>query len=190
MPTFKSELNRRRQAADAMTIQAAIRTVRDFPKPGIMFRDVTPILTDSHAFKTVIDIFAEQYADLNIDAIAGIEARGFIFGAALAARLNCGFIPLRKPGKIPGETIRVKYDLEYGSNELHISKDVEVKGKRIVIVDDLMATGGTAEAACNLILLAGGYPYEVAVVVNVPSLGGHLRMRKSPLSTSFFSICE
>src|SRR4249919_133835 len=131
-------------------LKALVRTVPDFPKPGILFYDITTLLKDKTGFAQLIDALAAHYIARKIDLVLGIEARGFIFGPALAYRLNAGFVPVRKPGKLPAETIKVSYDLEYGSNSLEIHKDAIQKGQRILIVDDLLATGGTAAATAKL----------------------------------------
>src|SRR6266576_5858041 len=125
-------------------LKKMIREVPDFPKPGILFYDITTLLRDKTGFARLIDLFSEHYIGKQVDLILGMEARGFIFGPALAYRLNAGFVPVRKPGKLPAAAARVRYELEYGSNALEIHKDAIVKGQRVLIVDDLLATGGTA----------------------------------------------
>src|SRR5256712_4628787 len=135
---------------NADQLKKLIREVPDFPKKGILFYDITTLLKDKVGFATLIDKFSEHYLDREVDVVLGIEARGFIFGPALAYRLNAGFIPVRKPGKLPAETARVEYELEYGTNILEIHKDAVQKGQRVIIVDDLLATGGTAEAPTKL----------------------------------------
>src|SRR5437773_8643621 len=127
-----------------------IREVPDFPKKGILFYDITTLLKDKLGFATLIDALSENYIGKEIDLVLGMEARGFIFGPALSYRLNAGFVPVRKPGKLPAETVKVTYDLEYGSNALEIHKDAIQKGQRVLIVDDLLATGGTAAATAEL----------------------------------------
>src|SRR5512142_2091198 len=131
-------------------LKQLIRAVPDFPIPGILFYDITTLLKDKEGFATLIDALSEHYLDKEIDLVLGMEARGFIFGPALAYRLNAGFVPVRKPGKLPAATSRVEYDLEYGSNTLEIHKDAIQKGQRVIIVDDLLATGGTAAATVTL----------------------------------------
>jgi adenine phosphoribosyltransferase len=133
-----------------------IREIPDFPKKGILFYDITTLLKDKAGYATLIDVLAERYIGKGVDLILGMEARGFIFGPALAYRLSAGFVPVRKPGKLPAATERVEYDLEYGSNILEVHKDAIDKGQRVLIVDDLLATGGTAAAAADLIERAGG----------------------------------
>src|SRR5579875_821478 len=137
-------------------LKALIRSVPDFPRPGILFYDITTVLKDKTGFAQLIDAFAQYYIGKDIDIVLGIEARGFIFGPALAYRLNAGFVPIRKPGKLPAATATVKYDLEYGSDTLEIHEDAIEPGQRIVLVDDLLATGGTMEATVKLVRQLGG----------------------------------
>jgi adenine phosphoribosyltransferase len=139
-----------------MDLKSKIRNIPDFPKKGIVFRDITPLIRDSQAFKYAIDEMARQYEGEKIDAILGAEARGFIFGSALAYKIGAGFIPVRKPGKLPHKTCKVSYDLEYGSNVLEMHIDAINKGDKILIVDDLIATGGTAKAKAELVENMGG----------------------------------
>lgn len=158
--------------------RSLIRTVPDFPQPGVLFRDITPMLANPKAFHMLLDGLAEHLIGEHIDAVAGIEARGFIFGGALAARLNACFVPLRKPGKLPGEVDRVSYDLEYGSTALEIQADLIQAGDKVVIVDDVLATGGTAAASAELIRRQGGYVTAFAFAVEI--LGLHGRERLAP----------
>lgn len=151
-----------------------IRTVPDFPRPGVLFRDITPMLANPQAFHMLLDGFAEHLIGEHIDVVAGIEARGFIFGGALAARLNASFVPLRKPGKLPGEVDRVSYDLDYGSAALEIQADSLQAGDKVVIVDDVLATGSTALAAAELIKRQGGYVTAFAFAIEVR--GGRERL--------------
>src|SRR5436305_13609952 len=137
-------------------LKKLIREIPDFPKKGILFYDITTLLKDKLGFATLIDALAEHYLPKKVDLVLGMEARGFIFGPALAYRLNAGFVPVRKPGKLPAATARVEYDLEYGSNALEVHKDAIEKGQRVIIVDDLLATGGTAAATVNLARQLGG----------------------------------
>ncbi len=139
-----------------MDLKTKIRNIADFPKKGIVFRDITPLIRDGEAFKYTIDLMAQHYKDTPIDAILGAEARGFIFGSALAYRLGMGFIPVRKPGKLPYKVRKVSYDLEYGSNIVEMHTDAIKEGENILIVDDLVATGGTAKAQADLITETGG----------------------------------
>lgn len=136
-------------------IKKMIRDVPDFPKKGIIFRDITTAIKDAETMKKIIDLMAQEYADEKIDYVAGIESRGFIFGMPIAYKLGCGFIPIRKPGKLPAETISQEYSLEYGTDKIEIHKDAIKKGDRVLIVDDLLATGGTAAAAAKLVSSTG-----------------------------------
>ncbi|RYE83818.1 MAG: adenine phosphoribosyltransferase [Myxococcales bacterium] len=153
-----------------------IRDVADFPQPGVNFKDITPMLTDPRAFHMLLDGFAEHFIAEHVDAVAGVEARGFIFGGALAARLNASFVPLRKPGKLPGEVDRVSYDLEYGSTALEIQSGSLQAGDKVVIIDDVLATGGTALAAAELVKRQGGYLTAFAFAVELRALGGRARL--------------
>ena len=153
-------------------LKKLIREVPDFPKPGILFYDITTLLKDKLGFATLIDALSENYIGKEIDLILGMEARGFIFGPALAYRLNAGFVPVRKPGKLPAETAKVSYDLEYGSNSLEIHKDAIQKGQRVLIVDDLLATGGTAAATAELAHGLGAQIAGLAFVVELDFLKG------------------
>ena len=155
-----------------MLIADYIRAVPDFPKPGILFRDISPLLGSSEAFGVSIDGLAERTASFKADVIAGIESRGFIFGVPLAQKLGLPFVPVRKPGKLPCETIAVSYDLEYGSDSLEIHADAFSAGQRVLVIDDLLATGGTASAACKLIEQAGGIVAGVGVVIELQGLAG------------------
>ena len=153
-----------------------IRTISDWPEPGVQFRDITPLLRDGEAFRALIDTFAERYADAKIDAIAGIDARGFIVGAALAYRLGCGFIPVRKAGKLPFETMCESYALEYGEATVEVHTDAAEAGDHVLVVDDLIATGGTILAAAKLMQRLGARIVEAAVVIDLPALGGSARL--------------
>jgi len=164
---------------DAGFFASRIRSIADWPEPGVMFRDITPLLRDGEAFHALIDAFAERYADAQIDAIAGIDARGFIIGAALAYRLGCGFIPVRKAGKLPFETMCESYSLEYGAASVEVHTDAAAAGDHVLIVDDLMATGGTLLAAARLMRRLGAKIVEAAVVIGLPALGGSARLRES-----------
>ena len=136
-------------------IKQKIRTVPHWPKQGIMFRDITTLLKDSEGFNHTVDLLVERYKDMKIDVVAGIESRGFITGAVLAHRLGLGFVPIRKPGKLPAETVSEEYELEYGTDKIEVHTDAIQKGAQVLLVDDLIATGGTALAACNLITKLG-----------------------------------
>jgi adenine phosphoribosyltransferase len=154
------------------SLKDLIRTIPDYPKRGIMFRDVTTLLGDAQGFKAAIAQMAEPYRTQPIDAVAGIEARGFILGGAIADRLGCGFIPIRKKGKLPWKTIGQEYSLEYGVDVIEIHEDALAPGQRILIVDDLIATGGTAEAAVKLIKRSGGSIVGATFIIDLPDLGG------------------
>jgi adenine phosphoribosyltransferase len=156
-------------------IMARIRDVPDFPKPGILFYDITTLLKDQHGFAQLIDAFAQYYIGKHVDLVLGIEARGFIFGPALAYRLNAGFVPVRKPGKLPAPTSRIKYDLEYGSDSLEIHTDAIEPGQRVIIVDDLLATGGTMQATVQLVEQAGGIVAGLAVAIELDFLKGRTK---------------
>lgn len=153
-----------------------IRDVPDFPKPGIVFKDITPLLQNHKVFSEVIKTFTDRYADERVDAVVGIESRGFLFGTPLAHQLKAAFIPVRKKGKLPYQTIGISYDLEYGSETIEMHTDAISKGQRAVVIDDLLATGGTAEATCRLIEKQGGSVVECAFVVELSFLGGRKKM--------------
>jgi len=155
-------------------LKKLIREIPDFPKKGILFYDITTLLKDKLGFATLIDALAEYYLPKKVDLILGMEARGFIFGPALAYRLNAGFVPVRKPGKLPAATARVEYELEYGTNVLEIHKDAVQKGQRVIIVDDLLATGGTAEATTKL----GAEIAGLGFVVELDFLKGRDKLRQ------------
>jgi adenine phosphoribosyltransferase len=155
-----------------MDLAQYIRDIPDFPKPGILFKDITPLLAEPHAFQVAIDRLYERYCDVTIDAVAAAEARGFLFAAPLALRLQKPLVPLRKPGKLPYRTYSLKYDLEYGSAELHVHIDGVNEGARVLLVDDLLATGGTMRAGCGLIEKAGGKIAGCAFLVELEFLHG------------------
>jgi len=158
-------------------LKKLIREVPDFPKKGILFYDITTLLKDKAGYATLIDVLAERYIGKGVDLILGMEARGFIFGPALAYRLSAGFVPVRKPGKLPAPTERVEYDLEYGSNILEVHKDAIEKGQRVLIVDDLLATGGTAEATAKLAASLGADIAGLAFVVELDFLKGRDKLQ-------------
>jgi len=157
-------------------LAATIRTVPDFPKKGIMFRDITTLLKNPAALRQTIDLLHEHYKDERIDKVVGIESRGFICGAALADRLGCGFVPIRKPGKLPAETIRKEYQLEYGSDSIEIHRDAIVKGERVLLHDDLLATGGTIQAACKLVEGLGGNIVGLSFLIELSFLHPRTRL--------------
>ena len=153
-------------------VKEKIRAVPDFPKKGIKNRDITTGLKDAETLQVMVDYLCDQYKDCKIDYIAGIESRGFIFGMPMAYKLDCGFIPVRKPNKLPAETIKESYDLEYGSDSIEIHADAIEKGANVLVVDDLLATGGTAQAACKLVKKAGGNLVGAAFLIELEALNG------------------
>lgn len=163
--------------SDCEPLKALVRTIPDFPKPGILFYDITTLLKDPKGFAALIDALAQYYIDKDIDLVLGIEARGFIFGPALAYRLNAGFVPVRKPRKLPGPTVRVTYDLEYGSDTLEVHADAIEPGQRVVLVDDLLATGGTMEATIKLVQQLGGEIAGLGFAIELDFLKGRERFR-------------
>jgi len=162
-------------------IKSLIRDVPDFPKPGIMFKDITPLLADPKGFQIACDTLVHQFSDEDIDGVVGIESRGFIFGASLATRLNTAFIPVRKPGKLPAAVDRVSYTLEYGSGQLEMHKNNIKPGSKVVIVDDLLATGGSAVAARNLVLMQGGEVHAFAFIIELMELDGRNKLNSTPV---------
>jgi adenine phosphoribosyltransferase len=167
-----------------MDLAAAIRTIPDYPKAGIMFRDITTLLGDARAFRRAIDELVQPLAGLKIDKIAGIEARGFILGGAIAHQLGAGFVPLRKKGKLPHKTRSVTYDLEYGVDEMEIHLDAVNPGERVVLIDDLIATGGTALAAIDLLRQSQAELVSAGFIVDLPELGGADRLRAAGVDVS------
>lgn len=159
-------------------IKKYIRSVKDFPKPGIMFRDITTLLKDPLAFKITLNKLFEISKDKNVNKVVGIESRGFIFGAVLAEKLGCGFIPVRKPGKLPAETESITYSLEYGEDKIEIHKDAIRSGDKILIHDDLLATGGTMEAACRLVEKLGGEVVQISFIIELSFLKGRDKISK------------
>jgi adenine phosphoribosyltransferase len=159
-------------------LKAAIRTIPDYPKPGIMFRDITTLLGNPRAFRRAIDELVQPWAGSKIDKIAGIEARGFIIGGAVAHQLSAGFVPIRKKGKLPHTTVRVAYSLEYGIDEMEMHADAVTEGERVILVDDLIATGGTAEGAIKLLRQMGAEVIAACFMVDLPELGGAEKLRK------------
>lgn len=155
---------------------SSIRTIPDYPKPGILFRDITTLLGNARAFRRAIDELVQPYAGLKIDKIAGIEARGFILGGAVAHQLSAGFVPIRKKGKLPHETVRIAYSLEYGIDEMEIHKDAVKPGEKVILIDDLIATGGTAEAAIKLLGQMGVELVAACFVIDLPDLGGRKKL--------------
>jgi adenine phosphoribosyltransferase len=167
-----------------MNLAQAIRTIPDYPKAGIQFRDITTLLGDARAFRCAVDGLVLPFAGARIDKVAGIEARGFILGGAVAHQLSAGFIPLRKKGKLPYRTLAMEYALEYGVDHMEMHEDALVPGERVVLIDDLIATGGTAEAAVKLLRGAGAVVGAAAFVVDLPALGGAERLRAAGLDVT------
>lgn len=175
-----------------MSIKSRIRTIQDHPKKGIMFRDITTLIKDPVGFRLVIDNFTQRYIrdDINFDLIVGIEARGFIIGGALSYTLGKGFVPIRKRGKLPAEVVRHEYELEYGTDTVEVHKDAITKGSKILLVDDLLATGGTALAAAALIEKLGGTVTEMAFIVNLPDVGGYRKLKDKGYNVFFLTEFE
>jgi adenine phosphoribosyltransferase len=171
-----------------MPIKSRIRTVPHYPKQGVMFRDITTLLKDPVGFRVTINELVNRYAGVKIDRVAGIEARGFIVGAALAYQLGLGFVPVRKKGKLPAETVGHDYELEYGTDRVEMHVDAVSQGERVLLVDDLIATGGTAGAACKLIESMGGKIVECCFIIDLPDLGGRARLEKH--GQKVFALCE
>ena len=158
------------------TLREAIRTIPDYPKPGILFRDITTLLGNARAFRRAVDELVHPYAGSKIDQVAGIEARGFILGGAIAHQISAGFVPIRKKGKLPHETVRVAYSLEYGVDEMEMHKDAVKPGQKVILVDDLIATGGTAEGAVKLLRQMGADIVAACFIVDLPDLGGRAKL--------------
>ena len=171
-----------------MTIKSHIRTIPHYPKQGVMYRDITTLLKDSVSFRATINELVKRYTGAKIDVVAAVEARGFIIGAALAFQLGVGFVPIRKKGKLPAETVGQDYELEYGTDRIEMHVDAVSKGDYVLLVDDLIATGGTAEAACKLVENMGGSITECCFVVDLPDLGGRKRLEEN--GQKVFSLCE
>jgi adenine phosphoribosyltransferase len=159
-------------------LSAAVRSIPDYPKPGIVFRDITTLLGDARAFRRAVDELVQPWAGMKIDKVAGIEARGFILGGAVAHQVSAGFVPIRKKGKLPHKRVSVAYALEYGEDEIEVHADALVAGERVVLVDDLIATGGTAEAAVKLLRQLGANVLAACFVIDLPDLAGAERLRK------------
>ncbi len=155
-----------------MRLAETVRTIPDYPKKGILFRDITTLLGDARAFRTAVDALVQPWAGARIDKVVGMEARGFILGGAVAHQLSAGFVPIRKKGKLPHQTISMAYALEYGVDEMEIHSDAVTKGEKILLIDDLIATGGTAEGAIKLLQKIGAEVVAAAFVIDLPDLGG------------------
>jgi len=175
-------------ATTLQLIKNSIKSIPDYPLPGVIFRDITSLIENGEAFAATIDLFVERYKDQKIDKVVGTEARGFIFGAPLAAAIGAGFVPVRKPGKLPRDTIQESYSLEYGTDTLQIHHDAIQEGERVLLVDDLLATGGTAEASVKLIQRSGGIVIESAFVIELPSLDGAKKL--AGVDVAHFSLVE
>ncbi|GBU16591.1 MULTISPECIES: adenine phosphoribosyltransferase [Methylobacterium] len=160
-----------------VALKESIRSIPDYPKPGIIFRDITTLLSDPRSFRRAVDSLVHPYAGGRIDQVAGIEARGFILGGAVAHQLSSGFVPIRKKGKLPHTTVKIAYALEYGTDEMEIHVDAVKPGDRVLLVDDLIATGGTATAAVNLLRQIGAEVIAACFVIDLPDLGGAQRLR-------------
>jgi len=159
-------------------IKASVRTIPDYPKPGIMFRDITTLLADARAFRRAVDELVNPWAGNKIDKVAGMEARGFIIGGAVAHQLSAGFVPIRKKGKLPHTTVRIAYSLEYGIDEMEMHADAVQPGERVILVDDLIATGGTAEGAVKLLRQLRADVVAACFIIDLPELGGADKLRK------------
>ena len=165
------------------TLKKLIRHVPDYPKPGILFYDITTLLKDPEGFRQALDAMVEPYDDKAIDVVVGIESRGFIFGAAIADRLRCAFVPVRKPGKLPGDTVTATYDLEYGTDSLEIHRDAIGAGQQTLIVDDLLATGGTASATVGLVKQCGAEVVGVSLLIELDELNGRSKLEGEEVTT-------
>lgn len=157
-------------------LQQYIRDIPDWPKEGILFRDITPLLADPDAFAAAVDVLSAGFAKTNVEYVAAVEARGFIFGSAVAEKLGAGFVPIRKKGKLPWQTESVTYDLEYGTDTLEIHRDAVKKGAKVLMVDDLLATGGTMAAACELVEKIGGHVAGIVFLIELTDLGGRQKI--------------
>ena len=173
---------------DTGYLKARIRTVPDWPEPGVQFRDITPLLQDPRAFRVLVDAFVLRYMEDRIDVVAGIDARGFILGAVVAHQLNKGFVPVRKKGKLPFSTVSEEYELEYGNATVEIHTDAIKPGDRVLLIDDLIATGGTMMAGARLMQRLGGTIAEAAAIVDLPELGGSKLLKAAGLP--IFTVCE
>ena len=171
-----------------MNIKDKLRTVPNFPVEGILFWDITTLLKDKEAFKHVCDELYNRYKDRNIDVVVGIESRGFIFGAVIANKLGVGFVPVRKPGKLPAKTIKEEYDLEYGKDAVEMHEDAIKKGDNVLVIDDLIATGGTVSASCKLVEKLGGKIEEIAFIIELPELKGRDKLKGYKIFT--MTECE
>ena len=158
-------------------VESKVRDIVDFPKKGIVFRDITTAVKDAKALKFMVDFLTEQYADKKIDYVAGVESRGFIFGSALAYNLGAGFVMIRKPGKLPADVISQEYSLEYGTDKIEMHADAVEEGKNVLVIDDLLATGGTVDAACKLLKKVGANIVGAAFIIELSDLGGREKLK-------------
>ncbi|MDR5749494.1 MULTISPECIES: adenine phosphoribosyltransferase [unclassified Caballeronia] len=172
----------------AQFIKDRVRTIDDWPQPGVQFRDITPVLQDRRALRTLIDLFVQRYIDAKLDAIAGLDARGFIIGPILAYELSLGFVPIRKKGKLPYRTLSESYELEYASATVEIHEDAVKPGDRVVLVDDLVATGGTMMAGTRLLKRLAATVVEAAAIIDLPDLGGSALLREG--GVPLYTVCE
>jgi len=168
---------------DRTDLSRFIRDIPDWPKPGILFRDITPLLADPQALRAAVDAMCAPYRDAGVAYVAAVEARGFIFGTAVAARLNAGFVPIRKKGKLPFETQGVTYDLEYGTDTIEVHRDAVPAGAKVLMVDDLLATGGTMKAACDLVEKVKGEIFGITCLIELTDLGGRNRLAAYEIHT-------
>ena len=171
-------------------LKAAIRTIPDYPKPGVMFRDITTLLGNARAFRRAVDELVQPWAGSKIDKVAGIEARGFILGGAVAHQVSAGFVPIRKKGKLPHTTVRIAYSLEYGLDEMEMHADAIQPGERVVLIDDLIATGGTAEGAVKLLRQIGAEVIAACFIVDLPELGVAAKLRAMDVPVRTLAIFE
>ncbi len=172
----------------AVYVRNAIRSISDWPKPGVIFRDITPVLQDPQSFRVLVDMFVYRYMRQRLDLVAGVDARGFILGAVLAYELNLGFVPVRKKGKLPYRTLAEEYTLEYGNATVEMHADAVRPGQRVLLIDDLIATGGTMVAAARLLQRLGANVIEAAAIIDLPYLGGSAAVRETGLPV--YAVCE
>ena len=176
---------------EGIDLQAYIRSIPDWPKEGILFRDITPLLADPKALSAAVDALCADFTEAQVDCVAAVEARGFIFGAAVANKLGVGFVPIRKKGKLPFETKSVTYDLEYGTDTLEVHSDAVIKGAKVLMVDDLLATGGTMAAACELIEKIGGQVVGITFLIELCELAGREKLTKYEIKTVIsYTTCD
>jgi adenine phosphoribosyltransferase len=169
-------------------VRNAIRSVPDWPKPGVTFRDITPLLQDARSLRVLVDLFVYRYMRQRLDLVAGVDARGFILGGALAYELNLGFVPIRKQGKLPYRTVSEEYSLEYGNASVEMHTDAVKPGQRVLLIDDLIATGGTMVAASRLLQRLGANVIEAAAIIDLPYLGGSAALKETGLPV--FTVCQ